>query len=453
MNSASPESITMDVMPSHSGRTALGFWIPLAGLVAIFGYLLIYHYHHERQDNAAHMGDFGTFYQAAQFAMEGRDIYTAGKPAQKYVYPPLVAFLYTPLTRLSMLHAAEVALLINALVLIGSVLLAARAMGQRLDPAGAGAFLLVALLVSLLNENELRLQLTMLETDGLMLLMFTLALWWLDRRPALAGMALAFAFNIKYLPIVVLPYLLLRRRWKTAAGMVLGSIFFALLPAILLGWREDLRCLRVSFGGLLKWVGVAPASPGAIQIHGIGDMLSLSITSALGRLLEPYGFSGAAIMAVAGGVGLVALVVVAWIYRAHGVSLWRSPGRTARAKPPNAGLVALEWAGLMTVALAFSPDTNARHLLLNVIVNTAGVVLLLMPQPPASRLRLVAALLIIFLSAIMPIHAWRGDFFRYGIPCFGLLAGYLMILWTGLDREIQRHHVTTEGAEQTVIPK
>ena len=413
-------------------KTAIGFWVPLFGLACIFGYLLAYHFHHERQDNEAHLGDFATFYQAAQFAREGRDIYTAGKPAQKYVYPPLVAFLYTPLTALSRLHATEVTLLIDAGVLLASLLLASRAIGERLDPGASGTVLLVAFLVALLNENELRLQLTMLETDGLMLLMFTLALWWLDRRPALAGAALAFAFNIKYLPVVVVPWLILRRRWKTLAGMALGAVFFALLPAVLLGWREDLRCLRVSFGGLLKWVGLTPTLTGAVNVHGIGDMLSLSITSALSRALSERGFADSAVMAVAGVVGLLALAVVAGMYRARGLSLWRSPGPRERAMPPFAQLVALEWAGLITVALVFSPDTNARHLLLSVLVNTTGVVLLLRPQRPLSRLPVMIALALIFLSAIMPIHSLRPAFFRYGIPAQGLLIGYLIILGAGL---------------------
>jgi hypothetical protein len=427
-------STTVNVPPPKPQPNLLTFWIPLLGIVAIFGYLLAYHFHHERQDNERHLGDFATFYQAAQFAREGRDIYTAGNTAQKYVYPPLVAFLYTPLTRLSRLHAAEVALFVGAAILLGSLLLIARATTQRLGSGNWPPLVLVAFIVAMLNENELRLQLTMLETDSLMLLMFALALWWLDRRPALAGLALAFAFNIKYLPIVILPYLILRRRWKATAAMILGSIFFALLPAVLLGWREDVRCLRVSFGGLLKWVGLRPDNAGPIDIHGISDNLSLSITSALGRALAHFGFSSAAIMLAAGGVGLLALAAVAWMYRAHGLSLWTSPSRKARSEQPWVALVALEWAGLITVALTFSPDTNARHLLLAVIVNAVGVVLLLCARP-SRRLPLAIALLVIFLTAIMPVHSWRGAFFRYGIPGFGLLAGYLVILWAGLEQD------------------
>jgi hypothetical protein len=433
-------------------------WISLAVLLGIFGYLLVFHYHHESTDGGdKHLGDFPTFYQAAQFAREHRDIYTAGRPPkQMYVYPPLIAFLYTPLTCLPRLQAAHLAMILTTLMILASLALAAKNIAGRMGLSGWGAVLPAMALVSILNLNEMRHQLTMLETDALMLLMFTLALCWLDRLPVCAGLALAFAFNIKYLTIVALPYLLLRRRWKSAAAMVIGSVFFALLPALMLGWNEDLRCVHVAFGGLLKWIGAAPAEANTpclgillgaasaaakaqgISIHNIGDDLSLSITSALARLLSPRGFSNSAIMAVAAGVGFVALGVVTLLYRLNGFSLWKSPRPSALARPPFAALTALEWAGLIAVALVFSPDTNVRHLLLAVIVNTLGVAILLLPRTVrrdragTSPLPVIAALLLIFLSAIMPIRYLWTVFFNYGIPCWCLLAGYLVILRAGL---------------------
>src|SRR6185437_546115 len=247
--------ITEDAKREQPNRARPVLWLSILGITAIFGYLLIYHYHHESMDHGKHLGDFPTFYQAAQFALQHRDIYTAGRPKQMYVYPPLIAFVYAPLTKLPVVQAAHVMLVLTIILLVASILLASRTMVDRAyvhRPALIGA---VALMVTALGENELRAQLTMLETDALMLLMFTLALYWLDRRPIWAGLALAFAFNIKYLSIVTLPYLILRRRWTAAFSMVLGAVFFALLPAVLLGWNEEIRCLQVSTGGLLRWVG------------------------------------------------------------------------------------------------------------------------------------------------------------------------------------------------------
>jgi hypothetical protein len=413
--------------------------VSIAGLVGIFGYLLIYHFHHEQVDHGRHLGDFPTFYEAAQLARDHHDIYTAGPPKQKYVYPPLIAFLYVPLTSLPRVTAAHVSLFVNSAVLLASLLLIADTMVRRMNVRGSVLPVVVAFGIAILNENEMRLQLTMLETDALMLLMFVLALRWLDRAPIAAGVALAFAFNIKYLPVIVLPYLILHRRWKVVGAMALGSVFFALLPALLFGWREDLRCLSVSFGGLLKWVH-APDAGYTVEVHDIGDTLSLSITSAIGRMMTAHGQSNLVTMLAAACIGAIALGLVAALFRLNGFSLWgRRPG-TAAAVQPRDALVALEWAGLITVALAFSPDTNARHLLLAVIVNAAAVTLLLIPSR-VNKIPVLASIVIIFLSFIMPGVSIRTIYYHYGVPCWVLLGGYLLILGSGLTMIRQSHEM------------
>ena len=429
----------------------------------IFAYLLIYHIHHERRDKG-HLGDFPTFYQAAQFARDHRDIYTAGRAEsdQMYVYPPLIAVTYIPLTYLSLANAAMVMLFLTEFMLLGSIMMSASTMLFRLgcpstplrtasssfpppeyqgreksEPSSHFVLTLVAsALIAILSEDLLRGVSTMLETDAIMLLLFVLALVWLDRFPILCGLALGFAFNIKYLSIVFLPYLLLRRRWKAAAGLVLGSILFALLPAVQLGWHEDLRCLRVSMGGLLRWVGVAPAQSGSIAVHDISDALSSSITSFLGRILARHGFSSRAAMAAAGCLGIVCLLLIAVLYIRKGLPLFIWPARDRQREQPYLGLVALEWAGLIALTLAFSPNTNARHLVLTIIVYAAAAALLLIPAKGVSKVSLIAAMIFIPLAFILPgskTMRHLGLSYLNGIPCWALLIGYFVILQTGLS--------------------
>ena len=408
----------------------------LAIIAGVFGYLLIYHLHHERQGKG-HLGDFPTFYVAAQYARDHRDIYTAGSSAdQMYVYPPLIAFLYMPLTHLSMPAAARLMLFATAAMLLGSLILGAGGILSRLNARTAALWCCVVAIASVLGENEMRGVMTMLETDSLMLLMFALAFWWLDRRPILSGLALGFAFNIKYLSIVALPYLILRRRWRATAGMLAGSIAFALLPALQLGWHEDIRCLRVSMGGLLRWVGIAPEKSGSITVHDIGDGLSVSVTSGLARVLRPHGLGNAQVMIVATGVGIVSLLIVAILYRLNRLPLWIWPGSRQQARQPFRGLVALEWVGIVTMAMVFSPDTNARHLVLASFVNLLGASLLVVPRRGISRVPIVVGLGLILLAFVAPFakqlrHAGFNHYF-YSIPCWFLLAGYLMVLWAGL---------------------
>jgi hypothetical protein len=430
-------SPTPNTLANPAGPNRLLTRLCLIAIAALFTYYVVFHYHHENKDNGGHLGDFRTFYQAAQSARWHRDIYTAGpNSSQMYVYPPLIAFLYTPLTLLPMLPAAHVALLLNTLVLLACMLLAIRSMLERIG-AGTVSVGVAALLVCLLSENEMRGVLTMLETDPLVLLSFVLALAWLDRRPVLAGAALAFAINIKYLPVIALPYLLLRRRWAAAAGLVGGTVLLAFLPALLLGWHENLRCLRVSLGGLLVWVGVPPQVSHAIKVHDIRDDLSVSVTSAIARLLEPLGFSNRVVMAIAALTGAATLLGVWRLYRANGFPLWRWPTAAKQVNQPFKGLAAVEWAGLVAAALAFSPDTNTRHLVLAMLVDALAVAVLLARRPGVSRLQAICGAALILLGFIMPMGDRAGPlhhfYFFYSIPGWSLLAGYLLIASNALQ--------------------
>lgn len=442
-----PHAIDDSPRPRAAVSPRAVIWTSIAVICGVFGYLLIYHLHHERQGHG-HLGDFPTFYQAAQFARDGRDIYKAGNAAsdQTYVYPPLIAWAYMPLTRLPIQSAARIMLFATAAMLLGALFLAGGEILRRLDGSTAenghaanwAALLAVVAIATLLGENEMRGVMTMLETDSLMLLLFALAFRWLDRRPILAGLALGFAFNIKYLSIVALPYLVLRRRWNAVAGMLLGCVGFALLPAIHFGWREDLRCLRVSMGGLLRWVGIGPEASGSIKVHDIADGLSVSITSGLARILHPHGLGNAQVMLAAAGVGVASLVIVAILYAINRMPLWLWPARRAQAAQPFRGLVALEWVGLVTVAIAFSPDTNARHLVLAAFVNLLGAALIVLPRPAgvASRLPAAVGLGLILLAFIAPfakqLRHIGFNHYVWSIPCWALLIGYLLVLWTGL---------------------
>jgi hypothetical protein len=408
----------------------------IAAIAIVFGYLIIYHFHHQREGKH-HFGDFPTFYVAAEYARDHKDIYAAGSsPDQMYVYPPLIAVLYIPLTAFSLADAARIMLFATAAMLLGSLILGAGAILSRFGNRNFAVWCVVVATATLLGENEMRGVMTMLETDSLMLLMFALAFWWLDRRPILAGLALGFAFNIKYLSIVALPYLIVRRRWRAAGGMVAWCIGFALLPAIQLGWREDIRCLRVSMGGLLRWVGLGPETTGAIKVHDIGDGLSVSITSGLARLLHPHGFSNAQVMAAAVGVAAAALIIVAIFYRLNRLPLWVWPARPGQSSQPYRALVALEWVGIVTLSIVFSPDTNARHLVLAAFVNLLGASLLVLSRRGADLIPIVIGLGLILLAFIAPFakqlrHAGFNHYV-YSVPCWCLLIGYLLVLWVGL---------------------
>src|SRR5262249_45632833 len=135
-----------------------------------------------------------------------------------------------------------------------------------------------------------------------------------DRRPVWAGAALGFAVNIKYLPVITLPYLLLRRRWVSAGAMALSCVAFALMPAIATGWHRDLRYLSIAFAGLFRMLGAARAGRETAIVGDIKANFSLSVTSAIARFAHHWHADMYMPAAVA---AIFALVVAcfAWLYR------------------------------------------------------------------------------------------------------------------------------------------
>jgi hypothetical protein len=414
-------------------------------LIALFiGYYLLHYGLYSRRIRQGHFGDFQHFYFAARAMLAHQDLYSSGTGG--YLYPPLIAFLYTPVARLSQTHAALVMLAVNCLISATALYLCAgeylRRFSFQRTPPLLWSIVVLGLLV---NADKVRGDLQMQQTNALMMLMFAIALCCLDRVPILAGVALGFILNIKYLSLGMLPYLIVRRRWMALAGFAAGAILFALLPAAIEGFPADLRDLRVSFGGLLHMVGVnAVAGNGATEHANVEDitaMFSMSITSAMARMT----WAGASMqlsLAYAAMIAVITLLVVVALYAREGSPFLIWPSAKEQCQEPWRALVALEWSGLIAAALVFSPQTNVRHLALVVFVTVPAAILLLPARRqlgPQSWIALILATILMCLGFILPPVTARPRFtdpreqwFAIGGPCWCLLVMFLTVLSAGL---------------------
>ena len=155
-------------------------------------------------------------------------------------------------------------------------------------------------------------------------------------------------------------------------------------------------------------------------------------------------------------LGLTGLMWAAWLYSGKGFPFLLWPPAQAQQDWPFNGLVGIEWVSLIVVALAFSPDTNARHLVLALLVNILAATMLLVPRPGVPRAPLAVGTILMFLGFIMPLKGWvtpkqAHAYFHYGIVCLCLLGMYAALFWTGL-RYIKAGstviHSTAEAAAQ-----
>jgi hypothetical protein len=154
---------------------------------------------------------------------------------------------------------------------------------------------------------------------------------------------------------------------------------------------------------------------------------SFAITSSVFRLTRSHDLpdSAAALLLVLIFIAVMAGIV--FICRHHGVSIFRqekSSRQRARA------VTSLEWAVLIFLAMAFSPQTTARHMVLLLLVFVIAIGLFLAQKAKGSRALLVVAVALMIIGLSLPpfpIHTWR--VFSGASWCAVVLI--LTIIWVG----------------------
>jgi hypothetical protein len=376
-------------------------WAAVAALLLVYAWFWVvsaHRVHGTPFEGFAHTfvtgcGDFEHFYRGAKAMREGADPYASG--VRGYIYPPLIAFLYMPLTFMSVQAAAYLMLVLNmGLALMCTAMACNEALRRFALEQSWVKLLTVVALTTVLAAPRLRSELQMWQTNLLMLAATLLALRWLDSRPKWAGLMLGLAVNIKYLPLIYLPYLLLRRRYTAAAWFVLGIAVFALLPAVWTGWTANGQHWATAASGIAQLFGIkVQASAAVVRAANIDALTvghSMSITSGMARIVAADAWPGLKWL-LSAGIAFIVLSALALVYRRFGLPLLVWPRAAAQSAAPYRTIVALEWAALMALALAFSPQTNPRHLVLLVLVFALLAVLLCAPAEGIKRAGLGAS--------------------------------------------------------------
>ncbi len=390
--------------------------------------------------------DFYEFFAAAEAMVRGGNPYNVGGTG--YLYPPLLAVMLTPLVPLGLWPATVVWAVILIGVMTLSAWLGARESLTRMDREPARPLVAVVMAAALvIAADKMRSEIVMGQSNLLMVLAWVLGLVWLDRRPILAGVALGFGVNIKYLTVLAVPYLLVRGRFKAAAATVGAAVGWALLPAVYLGWSTNLEYLRKAFGGLVGMVDSADTAQvlahgdSAARIAVLREGFSMSITSWAARMTTEPGVNlNTKTIALLGVVGLGVIGSVWLVYRCRRVALFAGRWGAAEGRGTMRAVVAFEWTGLVIASLAFGPQTNSRHLTMLLLPIVTAVAVVMAPGRRSGAWPLVAGLALLWAGMTLPfstgsegtrdaIDVWR----VYAGPCWFMLAMLLTLLWVGLE--------------------
>lgn len=178
--------------------------------------------------------DIDVYWEAGQRMLHGgRNLYAESEDGTNqvglFIYPPLFATLFAPITLLPRWAGYALWGLLE-LLLMAAGLRAARGLCD--VPAGRQArlfyLLMIAGLFGALWTNLQEGQVNMLVVSALLA-----GAWLIERdKPLRGGLLLAAATHLKVIPVVLLPILLAQKRFKAAAGMTAGLLLLWAAPLL-----------------------------------------------------------------------------------------------------------------------------------------------------------------------------------------------------------------------------
>jgi len=372
--------------------------------------------------------DFHHFYRAAVAMWNGIDIYAAANG--HYIYPPFLAFILQPLALMPEQIAATTWIVFSGVFVFAAALIASRqAAGCWLGTGAendASIPWLIAAIATLLIADKIHASFILGQTDCLMLLGFACILRWMQRKPLLAGAIVGATASIKYLSLIFVPYFLIKKNFRAAFWSVVAFVFFMTLPVVQIGFARTGRYTAIELRGLGRMMGIIEA-PKTAKILRVGMDRSVSITSSMFRLTRSYGLPDllAALLLLCVFIAVIAAIV--FMCRRNGVPIF-GPARSDRFAT-NA-VTSLEGAVLVFLALAFSPQTTARHMALLLLINTVATAVFLVQDAKASRaLLIIAAVLQVAGLSVSSraIAPWRA----VGGASWCALGLILAIVWAG----------------------
>jgi Glycosyltransferase family 87 len=168
-----------------------------------------------------------------------------------YVHPPLIAFVFRPLARLPYPTAYAIWLLISACLYGAGLVVTWRVM-----PSIPRGDRIVAILLALTFEPFLMECWLGGQLSAFAFLCMALAFYWEETgRPILSGLALGLCLYKPTLVLLLLPMLVVGRRWWTLMGVCLTALALALLSLLTVG-------AQLSFGYIDALLGFSGTATG-----------------------------------------------------------------------------------------------------------------------------------------------------------------------------------------------
>ncbi len=181
--------------------------------------------------------DFSGYYYSPLKVFNGGNPYLGGKDFfTPFVYPPPVLLFFSPFTFLPFFIAQKVFLIISIFCLLLSTGLLFKLF--KLAPFSILGLFFITLVLNYFPE---KFTLGMGQINNVVLLMVTLFIYfYIKKKDYLSGIFLALAIAIKLFPILLIPYLIIKKKWKILFFSASAMIFIALFTYVFVDWKVNL---------------------------------------------------------------------------------------------------------------------------------------------------------------------------------------------------------------------
>jgi len=186
------------------------------------------------------VSDFGIFLQASEDILEAKNVYQIWYGVGfRYYYSPLFALLISPLTFFPDYVAASLWSVLGFILLIRTIYLLNRYVAPIENPGKLNSLMILCgLTVIYANFHNNQMSAFILWTMIEALEQTRKGRW------ILGSAILGLGINIKLLPLVILPFLIYRRYFKSGIATVFWVVFFLILPAVWIGWDFNVSLLK-----------------------------------------------------------------------------------------------------------------------------------------------------------------------------------------------------------------
>jgi hypothetical protein len=193
--------------------------------------------------------DYPLWFWAGQQVLHGKDLYPADPGAYfDFIYPPLSAILLAIPS-----YFGKIPLYVSLSVLNAGAWWMTAQLSNAMTGSGKVPGPWLAALPAIVTISSVFDMFDLGQPNLILLAMMLFGFWLLQQgRPWASGSLFALATAIKVFPVAVLPYLLWRRQWASAASMVvfLGILLFV-VPAPVRGFQHNISELKTWYQGMV----------------------------------------------------------------------------------------------------------------------------------------------------------------------------------------------------------